>query len=149
MAPDGPLCSCLRLCVCPSAHSEIDTFAPVFRSQPGPQGCLAFPLSLFVTPFFSGGMESLICLGCCNTTTSVVVTPLWAADQQQRSTSHCPGGWKSKLKALAHSGSAESSLPGSQTVMPPGPCTAEGREELYTWDLFYKSINPCMEAPPS
>ena len=41
----------------------------------------------------------LVCPGCCNTTTSAVVTPLWAADRQQMSISHCPRGWKSKLRA--------------------------------------------------
>ena len=140
----SPLC----LSICTYWNLCVQSCLLISKSPSGLS--LVFPFSLFITPLFSSGMESvLVCSGHCNNNTGMVVTPLWEADQQLMSLSHCPGGCKSKVKAPAHSGSAERSLPGSQTVTPPCPHTAEGREEFYTWGLFYKSINPSVGAPPS
>ena len=68
--------------------------------------------------------------------------------EQQTLISHSLEAGKCKIKALTHSVSGGSPLPGSQMVSSP-VSSHGGRGEGALWGLFYQGTNPIMGAPSS
>ena len=68
----------------------------------------------------------------------------WVPYKQQKFTSHSFGGWESKTRVPARSGSGEDPLPVADGCLP-AASSHSGRDELALWGLLYKGTDPIHE----